>query len=117
MPETHSRDGKRVEQFVVTDNPHERYRTRDPWTNKRLDNGIPILKSTDVGNVVIKEIKYSIVNCPECGIPARYTAQSEPVCPNCGMICTGMDTTPKEDIIRDAKAAGRINGNNNETTA
>lgn len=112
MSETHSRAGKRVEQLSVTDEPHERYQKMDPWTNETLDNGIPILNTTDAGQVVDKEIIHYIVHCPECLIPAKYSHDSEPLCPNCGIVCSGKNAVSSPSLIRDAKAAGRVETTN-----
>jgi hypothetical protein len=110
MPETHSRAGKRVEQFVIDDGPHERYQAHNPWTGEKLDNGIPILKTVKGGQIVRKDVEYQIIECPECNQDARYTHDSEPVCSNCGIICVGKDAIKRERIVRDAKAAGRFDG-------
>lgn len=50
------------------------------------------------------------MECPECEVAAEYTHDSEPVCPQCGIICSGKDTILSEQVVRDAKAAGRIKG-------
>lgn len=113
MQDNHSQVGKRVEEVVVNDNPHERYQMMDPFTNEVLDNGIPILTKTPKGNLIRKNVEYSIINCPECETPARYSHKSEPVCPDCGIICLGSTGISKPKIIRDAKTAGRVVGSNN----
>ena len=110
MPENRSRAGMEVERVEVSDEPHEKYRGFDPWTGEKLDNGIPILTSTPGGNIVEKDVTYYTVKCPECGISTEYTNDSEPVCPTCGIICAGKDTILSEQVVRDAKAAGRIDG-------
>jgi hypothetical protein len=115
MPENHSRAGKEVERVSISDEPHERYRGFNPWTGEELDNGIPILTSTPNGNIVKKDVTFSTVKCPECEIPAKYTHDSEPVCPNCGVICAGKDTILAEQVVVDAKAAGRIEGETTDT--
>ena len=108
MSETHSRAGMEVERVSVSDNPHDKYRGFDPWTGEKLDTGIPILTSVPGGNIIEKDVNYYNVNCPECGQPAEYTHDSEPVCPNCGCVCAGKDVILSEQLVRDAKAAGRI---------
>lgn len=110
MPETHSRAGKRVERFSVTDEPHERYQGINPFTGEELniDNLIPILKTVDGGQIIQKDITYYTVDCPECNQPAEYTHDSEPVCPCCGIICSGPQGIQSERIVRDAKSAGRL---------
>lgn len=107
MPENHSRAGKRVERLSVTDEPHDNYRNCDPWTGEELNGGIPILNNTVIGNVLKKDITHYVVNCPECGSEARYDDESDPICPDCGVVCTGNGERTSEIII-DAKAAGRI---------
>lgn len=109
MPENHSRIGKPVEKVSMTDEPQERYRNHDPWTGEKIEPGIPILTKTTGGNVISKDITYSEVKCPECEIPAIYDDDSEPVCPECGIICAGNGELIQEIVI-DAKAAGRIDG-------
>jgi len=108
MAENYSREGQKVEQMAISDEPHDKYRGFNPWTGEELTVGIPILTSTPGGNVVDKEITYSTVICPECDIPAKYTSDSEPVCPQCGIICAGKDGILREQIVIDAKAAGRM---------
>jgi len=115
MQKTHSRAGKTVERINVSDEPHDSYRGVDPWTGESLDNGIPILKSTPVGNIISKKVTYYTVKCPECGISTKYTHDSEPVCPECGIVCAGKDVILSEQLVRDAKAAGRIDGDGQET--
>lgn len=117
MPENHSRAGKRVERFSVNDDPHEFYRENDPWTGEGLEKGIPILIKTPYGNIINKEVKYFIIKCPECSVTARYSKSEEPLCPECGMVCSGQVADPRERIIRDAKASERIDGNPDEATA
>jgi hypothetical protein len=104
---TNSKEDKRVERVSVSDEPHERYRKHDPWTGKHLDTGIPILNNTSHGNVVEKDVSVSIIRCPECEIPARYTHKSEPVCPQCGLIC-GSSAEKNPEVVLDPKAAGRV---------
>jgi len=117
MPENHSRADKRVERLTVNDDPHERYRDFDPWTGESLKYGIPILTSTPAGNVVEKNVTHNIVRCPECEIPARYTHDSEPVCQNCGIVCSGKSAKKLQPVVRDAKAAGRIEDDGSQTSA
>lgn len=112
-----SKVGKDVELLRVNDKPHDRYRVHHPQTGERLDNGIPILKRVSGGSVVSKQVTYFTVKCPECHVSAKYTTDSEPVCPECGIICSGEDTILSEQIVRDAKAAERIEGDVNESSA
>lgn len=117
MTEHHSRAGKRVERFLVNDDPHVRYRENDPWTGERLEKGIPILTRTPRGYVVEKEIIYQKIKCPECRTPARFSESEEPLCPDCGMVCAGKDIITEERMVRDAKAAGRVDGDEANTSA
>jgi len=117
MPENQSRAGKRVVRLSVNDDPHERYREHDPWTGEKLIPGIPLLASTSGGNVVKKDVSYKVVKCPECETEARYTHDSEPVCPDCGIVCAGKDTILEDQVVIDAKAAGRIDGDASGSSA
>lgn len=110
MPENRSRKGKEVERVSISDEPHEKYRDFDPWTGQKLEGGIPILTAKSHGNVIDKDVTYHTVKCPSCRIPAEYTHNSEPICPECGIVCAGSDTILSEQLVRDAKAAGRIDG-------
>jgi rubrerythrin len=98
--------------MVATDEPHERYSEIDPVSNEELtgNNRIPILISGKRGNQLRKEIQYYMIICPECGTTARYDDDSEPICPDCGIVCSGTAKTSKERLIRDPIAAGRVNG-------
>jgi hypothetical protein len=108
MPEIHSRQDKRVEIVSVNDNPHERYSGVHPVTGEELNKTVPILTNTQKGNIVEKNVNYNVIQCPDCNIPARYTHNSEPVCPECGTICSGKDGTNFKEVVIDAKAAGRL---------
>jgi hypothetical protein len=107
MAGNHSRSGKRVEEFVVNDNPHERYQMFHPYSGKELTHGIPILMSTSNGCIVRKEINHYIVSCPECCTTVEYDDDSEPICPDCGLVCAGGEKLREERVVCDAKAAGR----------
>lgn len=103
----HSKQDKRVERTEVDSSPHDNYRRHHPFTGEIINPGIPILSNKKGGMVLDKQVKTSIVHCPECSIPARYTAAGNPVCPECGIICGGKDMD--KEIVLDAKAAGRVN--------
>lgn len=111
MASNHSQAGQQVERISISDKPHERYQCHEPYTGKKLKRGIPILLRAKGGKVVRKEITYYTVKCPECHTPAKYNNDSEPICPDCGIICAGNETLLEEQIVRDAKAAGRLDGN------
>jgi hypothetical protein len=119
MAEHTSRAGQRVDRIAVSDRPHEDYRLYDPWQGgyiaERSPDGditsaLPVLSSTAIGNVVDKSVTAYTVTCPDCDIPATYSNKAEPVCPHCGIICTGKDSTrrSRHDLVRDPKAAGRV---------
>jgi hypothetical protein len=108
MPENHSRAGKTVERLRITDEPHERYSNCHPVTGDEINRGIPILTKAPGGNIVEKDVTYYTVKCPDCRIPALYNNDSEPICPECGMICSGESIILSEQMVRDAKAAGRV---------
>ena len=108
MSARQSNVGKDVEKLTVTTEPHERYQGFDPWTGQKIDPGIPILKTVKGGSIVRKNIKYQKIKCPNCNIKARYDTESEPICPNCGLVCSGGQGKTEDNIVRDAKAAGRI---------
>jgi hypothetical protein len=108
MTENTTRVGKYVEYLHVTDDPHEKYCTSHPTTGEELSPGIPILKTVPGGSIVKKSVTYKRVKCPECGIEAKYDADSEPTCPACGIICGGTGHPTDDEIVRDAKAAGRV---------
>jgi endogenous inhibitor of DNA gyrase (YacG/DUF329 family) len=112
MSEGHSKYGETVERISVSYEPQEKYQTVDPWTNQRIEPGIPILSSVTGGKIILKEVDYFTVLCPECEIPAKYNEESEPICPVCGLICSGGHADQREQIVRDAKAAGRVDGGN-----
>lgn len=98
----------------VNDDPHERYQMVEPVTGKELSHGIPILTDTDKGKVVDKEVTHYMVKCPDCMVEVRYSHSSEPVCPECGLICSGRDSLTEERLVVDARAAGRVEAGNNE---
>lgn len=114
MPGNHSKARKRVERISVNDDPHERYQKLEPYTGKELSRGIPLLSNTTIGHIVEKEVTHYNIECPECGIPARYSHKSEPQCPRCGIICSGKHGIENEVVI-DAKAAGRLDGQQEES--
>jgi hypothetical protein len=89
---------QRVDRINVSDWPHEMYR----------QNGTPVQKKADSGRVINKEVERHTIHCPECDIPAVYDEDSEPVCPDCGILTTG--ETGEVVMVRDAKGAGRLNG-------
>jgi hypothetical protein len=110
MPENHSRADKRVELINVNSKPHDKYRNHDPWTGKEIKPGIPMLSSRGSGLVLDKQVTFTDIYCSQCGVKVHYDSDSEPVCENCGLICSAGDDARTEQIVIDAKAAGRIDG-------
>lgn len=108
MTEGHSKYGEQVERISVNYEPHEKYKTVNPWTNQSIKPGIPILTNVTGGKIIKKDVKYYTVSCPSCEVPAEYDESSEPICPLCGLICSGGHADKSEQIVRDAKAAGRM---------
>lgn len=95
-----SRANQRVDRTRVRDTTHDLYR----------NDGTPILFSTMGGQIIQKRIEAHTVECPECSIEARFDADSEPVCPRCGILCDerGKKTLREDQIVIDAKSAGRL---------
>lgn len=114
MPENQSRAGKVVERMRISDEPHQRYSKCHPVTGEELKRGIPILTKADGGNVIRKDVTYYTVKCPDCRVPARYNNESEPICPECGMICSSRSAILSEQMVRDGKAAGRATTQNSK---
>jgi hypothetical protein len=114
MAEGHSKYGENVERISVDYSPHERYITVNEHTGENIHPGIPILSSVTGGQVIKKDITYYTIKCPACLVPAKYDEENEPICPQCGIICSGKDGVRSEQIVRDAKAAGRINDGGNQ---
>jgi len=88
MSGRYSRIGQRVDQIRVSDEPHDLYRS----------DGTPVLTDSTVGKIIEKEVTSFTVHCPSCDIPAYFTVEEEPVCPECGMICAGRHRT---EVIRE----------------
>ena len=106
MQSTESKVGKPVTSMSINTEPHDDYITVNKFTGNNLHPGIPILKSVPGGGIIRKNISYNKTKCPDCGTQAHYDADSEPICPNCGMVCNG--SAPAR-IIRDEKACGWFN--------
>ena len=101
-----ARQGQRVDKITATDDPHELYR----------QDGTPVLRSTKLGQVVEKSVTDYTVTCPECNVSGRYSDDdATPTCPRCGLVLTGTTgkrTLISEQLVRDAKAAGRVSSTN-----
>jgi hypothetical protein len=69
------------------------------------DDFVPEAYDTERGQVLKKEVVEQTTHCPECNVPARKY-DGDTMCPECGLLCN--QKGPSEEIIRDAKAAGRI---------
>lgn len=92
----------------VSDEPHDWYAPH----KFHEDAAVPQSYDTDRGNVLLKEVEYSTIECPECGIEARKDDHSMPVCPECGIVCTAPDR-PDYEIVRDPKTAERVDDDGN----
>ena len=92
-----NRTNQRVELIKVDDEPHEDY----------YESGVPLLLNTAIGQVVAKSVHAYTVHCPKCDTPAQFNEKNEPVCPECGIICSGDDAVPEKRMVRDLKAAGQ----------
>lgn len=95
---------QRLDFISVSDESHEKY----------MECGVPVLLSTKAGKVVEKEVSRYTMECPECEIDGTYDGDSEPVCPNCGLLLceqadtTDMITTDGDIVVADPDAADRI---------
>lgn len=85
---------------VINDEPRPGY----------YDEYIPVAYDVPHGNVIGKSVSRETIVCPDCEEAARLTTKNEPVCPECGLICSQGE--PTEEIIRDPKAAGRVTKGN-----
>lgn len=110
MPENQTKAGKRVERINVNSEPHDKYRTNDPWTGEAISPGIPMLSSKRAGNVLDKKVTIRTIHCPKCDTEIHYDDDSEAVCASCGIICSAGENDRTEQMIIDAKAAGRVGG-------
>lgn len=71
------------------------------------DEHIPETYDSDRGQVMKKEVERKSNFCPDCQVAARVTNKGEPMCPECGLIVA---ETEEYNIVRDARAAGHIDG-------
>jgi len=95
----HSSDvGKRVDRVTADDTPHEKY----------YDSGRPILLNTVNGQVVNKSVHAHTVCCASCDIPARFNKKSEPICPECGLICVGQEVVNEAQVVLGEETTGRV---------
>lgn len=108
-----SRYGQRVDRVRVYED-HDKRRSVHPITGEEVGPpGIPILLNTPKGKIVKKSIRAYTIKCPDCKIAAKYDEKASPICPKCGLICVGPDAMKGERLVRDAKAAGRIDNSSN----
>ena len=78
---------------------------RDPGQGY-YDDYVPVAYDCPRGKIIRKEIDWNTIHCPDCEEAAR-DVDGEKLCPECGLICS--QAGPTVEIVRDAKAAGRIN--------
>lgn len=67
-----------------------------------------MLHSSARGKVLRKSVYRYTVVCPECDEAAIYDDGAKPICPECGIVCTGRDEGQR--MLIDAKSAGRVSG-------
>jgi len=95
--------GQRADSVSADDSPHEDY----------YDSGVPVLLNTDFGQLVARSVHAYTIYCPECRVPAVYDERSEPICPECGLVCGGQSAVDEARLISDPKAAGRVDSDGN----
>jgi predicted RNA-binding Zn-ribbon protein involved in translation (DUF1610 family) len=72
-----------------------------------FDEYIPVTSEGDRGAVLRKEVEEKTTYCDSCEVAARKNSVGEAQCPECGLIC--VTTGPSQEVVYDAKAAGRYN--------
>lgn len=90
----------------VSDDKHELYRK----------DGTPVMNTNRRGKVIDKSVHAYTVRCPDCEISAVYAESGDPLCPECGLVCDGIqgeEVDPGAQLVRDAKAAGRVISSDN----
>jgi len=93
----------------VNDDPHDWYAPH----KFHEDAFIPQTYEAERGNVLLKEIEYSTIQCPECDdVDAFKGERGIPTCPECGMLCTAPER-PDHEVILDPKTAERVDDNGN----
>lgn len=81
---------------------------REPGTGY-YDDFVMVANNESGGMRVGKSIEERTICCSECDDePAIIDERGEPICPKCGMVCSQTGLT--DNLIRDPKAAGRLNG-------
>ena len=90
----------------VDDDPHDWYAPHTFHPESKVPQGYDL----DRGRVLLKNVEYSTIACPECGTEARQGERGLPTCPGCGVICT-TKKRPDHEVIYDPKSTGRVNTN------
>lgn len=98
----------RADGMSVNDDPHDWYAPH----KFHPECAVPVTYDTERGNVLLKDVEYSTIECPECGTDARKDDRGTPVCPECGVVCTSPER-PDYEIVADPKTAERVDDNGN----
>lgn len=99
----------RADVMSVSDEPHDWYAPH----KHHPESEIPVTYDTERGNVLLKEVEYSTIQCPECDdVDAYKNERGTPQCPECGMLCTS-PKKPDHEVVADPKTAERVDDNGN----
>ena len=85
---------------------HQKRKINGELMEGYYDEFIPVVYDSGRGNVLKKKVELKTTYCPECNVPARKY-DGDTMCPECGLLCN--QTGSSQEILRDAKSAGRIN--------
>lgn len=98
----------RADVMSVNDDPHDWYAPH----KFHEDSAVPQTYDTDRGNILLKEVEHSTIECPECGTDARKSERGTPVCPECGVLCVS-PKKPDYEVVADPKTAERVDDDGN----
>lgn len=101
-------NAERMDVMSVNDDPHDWYAPH----KHHPDDKIPQTYEGKRGQVLLKSIEYSTIECPACGTDARQDERGLPVCPACGVVCTSPKRSDHK-VIHDPKTAERVDDNGN----
>lgn len=90
---------------------HEGREINDEIMEGYYDEFIPVAYDTPRGMILKKKIEENTTYCPDCDVAARRY-DNDTFCPECGLLCA--DKTATDNLVRDQRAAGRMNGESNE---